>query len=496
MKRDVLILTPLFFFLLGVAVCSLMVFFTLMSLLVILAALVWLLATWQEWGPGQRGGRAKLLAFLALCGFLAGGGRFLLDQYLSCLPVLPSSYVSMLIRVQSLPERDGQEQTLIGEVLAVGADDFSGGGMQPRLLVRLPFLEQVDFGERLLIKGRLVASGAEQGLSEKMRQKLYRLRLAGLLEDVRLEQRLGKDLLVPFSFIFNWRNGLLKFFSAVLTEPAASLVSGVLLGERSSLPVSLARAFQITGLTHILAISGFNITLIINLLIVVTAYLPRVWRLPLTGLIISLFVLLTGASASVVRAAVMGMLIFSVKSLGRRVSAFKAIVLSVSVIVFFDPRLLALDISFQLSVLATLSLVLFAGSMQLEYGQHWQKLIWDGMATTLAAQVITLPYLCYHFGTVSLIAPVANLLIGPLIPLLMLLGTGVWVVSFLPGPLLLLLAGLTQLLVVGMTSVIDFLAAVPLAQLEIGQGLLWPVLLYYPLLIIVSRKYRLVPDWR
>ena len=495
MKRDILIVTPLLFFLLGVGGASLTVFFTLMPLLVFLAALFWMISLWRDLIQADAK-KIILLLILSVLAIYLGWGRFALEEMFFPLRVdnlTSGQNVTVLGRVDSLPERNGQKVDFLLRLLALESAQFSGSEGKV-LLVRLPYAEKVVYGERLLLRGRLVST-ADSTLMEFLRQKLYRLKAVGFLDGAALLQRLDKENREPWSSIFVWRAQLLSYFSAVLGEPAASLVNGVLIGERGSIPAALAKSFQVTGLTHILAISGFNITIIINLLIVCTVWLPRRWRLLPTVVVIAIFVILTGASASVVRAAVMGMLVFAVKNLGRRVSPFKAIVLSVFLIVLVEPRLLGLDISFQLSVLATLSLVFFANMLQWEAGTSWVRLLWDGLATTLAAQVISLPYIFYHFGTISLISPVANLLIGPLIPLLMLAGVLVWVAAALPGPLVWLMAGLTQLLVLGMTTIIEALAGLPLAQIEFGQGMLWLVLCYYLLLFRVFRKYRPGPGF-
>ena len=499
MKRDYLIVTVLLFFLLGVSLVSNMVVFSVVSLLMAMAVLAWIVFLW---GRVVSGRERRFVLLLALVAMLIGAVRFSVDYLLFPLEFHRLDGVQMMVLVAGLPERSGRTQDLQLQILSVDQPGVSGreqdsllvGLVGSRVMARLPAQMVIGYGDRFLLAGSLVGAGNEN-INPNLRQKLLRQKLWGLMEPVVVEKRFGNKATDLWKTIFDWRAGLIDFYSLALSEPAASLVNGVLIGERSNIPEDLATAFQITGLTHILAISGFNITLIINLLIVFTGSWPRTLRVTGTILLIGLFVVLTGASASVVRAAVMGILFLLVKNLGRRVKAFKAILLSVFLIVLVEPRLLNFDISFQLSVLATLSLIFFSSALATVVKSGWKQLIWEGMATTLAAQVITLPFIFYHFGTISLISPVANLLIGPLIPLLMLMGVLVLGAGLLPGPLVMVMAGLTQLLVTVMTTVIMTLSKLPLAQMEFGQGVIWLILLYYGLLFILSRKYKLVPDF-
>jgi competence protein ComEC len=222
-----------------------------------------------------------------------------------------------------------------------------------------------------------------------------------------------EDFFVGIWLMRQWLNEQL---SAAVKEPAASLLMGILIGERGNLPKDLTDNFQITGLTHILAISGFNITLIINLILLLLAGARKGWRWLASCLLIGFFVFLTGGSASVVRAAVMGVLALSVKTLGRKIGVLQLILMSTFLIVIMDPTILNFDLSFQLSLVATMSLVFFADFWELAVSKPWQVWVWEGISLTVAAQVLTLPLIFFGFGKISLISPISNLLIGPMIP--------------------------------------------------------------------------------
>ncbi len=361
-----------------------------------------------------------------------------------------------------------------------------------RVLAYFPFQVPINYGEKYLISGSFISASDEE-IEDYKKDNLFRKRADGILNGVRIEKYLGAEGNPLLRVIFDWRGQLLKLFSRNLAEPSASLIAGILIGERGSLPEKLAQDFQITGLTHILAISGFNITLIITLVVALAGSLGRGRRFWVSLVIIVFFVIITGASASVVRAAVMGLLVLFVKTVGRRAKPTKIILMSVFIIVLVDPRLLNFDLSFQLSMMATLSLIWFSSWLEMDFHQGWQILLWEGIATTLAAQVITLPLIFYNFGKISLISPISNLIVGPLIPIMMLLGAVVFLLAtFLPF-LTFIAAGLTEMLINTVAWIVGLLAAFPGAQVELGEGALWLAMGYYVLLFIFFHKQKPVP---
>lgn len=296
---------------------------------------------------------------------------------------------------------------------------------------------------------------------------------------------------------------LVGILGAALTEPSASLEAGILLGDRGNLSAEINGDFQKTGLTHILAISGFNITLVINLILLFSMGMGKKKTLLVSLVLIGVFILLTGAGASVLRAGVMGLMALTVKTLGRPIKPLKLILLSTALIVLFSPAILDFDLSFQLSLVATMSLIFFADRFQMKglggagnYNRRtsrisgWREWVMEGVGLTLAAQVLTLPLMFFSFGRISLISPLANLLVGPFIPLLMLLGTVLIGVQMVFPWATVLLAGVVEILVSLMVWIIHSLANWPLAQVELGKGEVWWAVGYYLVVFGVWRKLR------
>ena len=127
--------------------------------------------------------------------------------------------------------------------------------------------------------------------------------------------------------MFKIKAALIKRLAQVYAEPQNSLLLGILIGAKKSLPANITENFNITGTSHIIAVSGFNITIMITALAVMSRFLGRRFSFWFTSAVIIAFVLITGASASVIRAAVMGFLLLLSFNIGRQYSVAPALFL-------------------------------------------------------------------------------------------------------------------------------------------------------------------------
>lgn len=211
-------------------------------------------------------------------------------------------------------------------------------------------------------------------------------------------------------------------------EPESSLMAGLLYGARSGLPQELLDSFSRVGITHIIAVSGFNITIIASILLSILIYIgfarQHAFWLAVVGIII--FVLFTGASSSVVRAGIMGVLVLIASQLGRLSRISNVLTLTAAFMLLLNPYVLVWDAGFQLSFLATLGLVFLSpiiNEFRFFKGLEgfWAE-IKEIFVSTLSAILATLPLILFQFGRLSLIAPLANILVLWIIPWLMLFG--------------------------------------------------------------------------
>jgi len=234
-----------------------------------------------------------------------------------------------------------------------------------------------------------------------------------------------------------------RFESAVsrsVSEPNAAFINGILLGTRQNIPDDLKEAFNKTGVTHVLAISGYNIMIISWAVLAGLVYFFRrrtaFW---LSVMIITLFVILTGASASVVRAAVMGLLLTFANGYGRLYNPKNSIILAGAAMVWLNPFTLVFDVGFQLSFVAVLGLMYLYPYLDSKLNKI-PKLgtLKEITLMTLSAQIAVAPLLIYYFKNFSIVSLPTNVLILPFIPAAMFAGfiSGLAGMIFLPlGPL-------------------------------------------------------------
>ncbi len=209
-----------------------------------------------------------------------------------------------------------------------------------------------------------------------------------------------------------------------LPEPYAAYTDGVLLGTRQSIPEDIKEAFNRTSTTHILAISGYNIAIIAEVLLgVLVFWMRRRKAFWVSVCVIILFTIMTGAGASVVRAAVMGLLLLYANGYGRLYDPKNSILFAAAIMIFLDPLSLRFDVGFQLSFLAVVGLIYLYPILEDKFKKvSTMKGLKETFLMSLSAQIMVAPLLAYIFHTFSLVSLPANVLILPFMPYVMLFG--------------------------------------------------------------------------
>lgn len=286
-----------------------------------------------------------------------------------------------------------------------------------------------------------------------------------------------------------WRGTLGKFRLSVmetlrraLPEPEAGLSLGLVLGGNDFLSREQKDMFARTGLSHIVAVSGFNLTVLIQaaLLIGLLFGLARRHALLFALLFIGLFLLLVGAPSSGIRAALMALATFGAYMVGRLSASLSALLLAAVMMLLFQPLLLRYDVGFQLSVLATLALI--AGGPYFELFLPLERLAGKILAIplyTILVELFTLPLLLGTFGQASFIAPLANLAVLPVVPVAMLLSLILLPFFFLIPPLMTFLAFPLWALLAFQVHLVEWFATLPFGLVEYsGFGVLGTVSWY------------------
>ncbi|OGL95099.1 hypothetical protein A2348_05025 [Candidatus Uhrbacteria bacterium RIFOXYB12_FULL_58_10] len=211
-------------------------------------------------------------------------------------------------------------------------------------------------------------------------------------------------------------------FARIVPEPHASFLSGLLFGGSSALSSGLKDDFAATGTSHVLAASGFNVSLftLAFLTWITHTALGRRRGAYLTAALLVAYVLVAGATAAVVRAGTMGAVVLLGFVVRRKPSVTNMMLLALAGMLAWNPLLFLNDVGFQLSFVATAAMLAFASRIERRCGFVPAAFeLRASFAASLAAIIATFPILLWHFGTVSLTSPIVNLIVLPLVPLLM-----------------------------------------------------------------------------
>ncbi len=273
---------------------------------------------------------------------------------------------------------------------------------------------------------------------------------------------------ILLSFLFSIKSSFTKTMQHLLVEPDSSLLGGLLLGEKQSLPSDITDAFKKSGLVHILVLSGSNVTVVAESFMKLFSFLPRHLGQSFGAVSIVLFALMTGASATTVRATCMALIAILVRTSRRPYTVDRALVLAACLMVLHNPRLLVFDVSFQLSVLATLAL-LYVGPIVSRYLAFIPEMagLREICSTTLASLIFVTPFTLYTMGQLSLIALIANILVLPCVSYAMLGGFIAVMVGFIHQTLALPIAWLTSLILSYMIQAVLFFGTLSFASVNI-----------------------------
>ncbi len=217
-----------------------------------------------------------------------------------------------------------------------------------------------------------------------------------------------------------------KYISSInkaIPEPYSSFMAGLTIGAKKSMPQGLQNEFKKTGIIHVIVLSGYNITLVADTIMKFFSFLPRIFGISLGAIGIILFTIMTGASATAVRASIMALLVILARATGRIYTITWALFLTGFFMIFQNPKILRFDASFQLSFLATLALIYLAPYFKEKFRFVPEKFhLREIISSTVATQIFVLPLLLYKMGIFSAVSLPVNFLVLIFIPATMFFG--------------------------------------------------------------------------
>ena len=279
-----------------------------------------------------------------------------------------------------------------------------------RVSVKFVLNPEISYGDRLKIEGKLKYFEAENG--NRILTMIYP-------EFEVIEKGMESNLMLKV------REDIINLFNSSLNPKFSSLILGITFGIKQEIPQDFHDSLEKTGLLHVIAASGMNITMVGGFLMSLFAlFLKRQIALVLTILGIFFYAFMAGFEPSIVRASIMGILVFSAQLTGRQSSSFLGLFIAAFIMLFKSPGLIY-DIGFQLSFMATLGLIYFRPLFFVN--KRLKKMIdrsfiGEDLVTTISAQIFTLPILLVNFGSYSIISIIVNALVLWTVPIIMVIG--------------------------------------------------------------------------
>ncbi|MFZ5982600.1 MAG: ComEC/Rec2 family competence protein [Patescibacteria group bacterium] len=363
------------------------------------------------------------------------------------------------VLISKEPENKNGRKQIVAEV----SKDY-------KVLIFAGAYDDYHYGDRLNLSCDLEILENKEGSRFDYRMYLAKDKVYHICRKPKIEILGGGGGKFFYSWMLKIKNGLSLKIGEKIPFPESGLLEGLLLGGDAGLSDKIKEDFSRTGMSHITAVSGYNVTIIAEYLMLL-GILLGLWRRQafwLAVLGIFLFIFLIGFPPSAVRAGIMGGLILLAMKKGRLADSENAILFSAALMLLWNPLLLRYDIGFQLSFLATLGIIQLYPIMN-DYLIRKQKHlgpIGEILGLTLAAQIFVLPIILFNFKSLSIISPLANLLVLPIIPLTMLLGFFMLVFSFIFSPLAILFSWLAFLPLRYEIAVIEFLSGFGLASVS------------------------------
>jgi len=352
-------------------------------------------------------------------------------------------------------------------------------GTSGNLQVRANTFPQYNYGDRLEISGEIRIPEKLDGFDWQGYLLRHDIQAVSFYPSIKVLQE--NHSVSAIGAMIALKQSIQNKIKQSISGIEASFLSAILLGNKNNISEFWKEIFSITGTSHVIAVSGMHVSIISSLLFIFLASIGFNRRQIFWGIVLAIlgYATIIGFSASIVRAGIMGFLVLLALKIGRVSSAKNAFTFTAATMLLINPLLLRYDVGFQLSFMAVAGII-FLWPILEELTQSWANpfKIKSLFTVSLSAQILTLPLVTYHFGTVSAIAPFVNLIIVPLIPVIMIFGIAPLFLFFAPNIILRILWLPYKEISGAMLSVLKYSSKIPIASFERSISWQWMVLTY------------------
>lgn len=358
----------------------------------------------------------------------------------------------------------------IQRVNLLTAESFSGE-KNVSLLVTLPLYPKVSIGENLSLDGAIenpeiifpTPPVSMRSFDYKKYLSLQNIYGAMIYPKIISHQQ---TTLLWWQKIQKIKTALSEKLSYVIPSPESKLAGGILFGE-DTLPKEIKNNFVMSGVSHVIVLSGYNITIFIIFVMMIFLFVPFDYRLALASITTILFVIAVGGGASVIRATLMSLVSLLAMYAGREYDAKRALFFSAFLITMYDPKILLYDVSFHLSFFATFGIIFFNKPF-VNYFKRYinNKILLETFCVTLSAYLITLPYIVATFGKISIYAILVNILIVPFVPVAMMFSFLASVFGYISSIIATMFGYIAYVILKFIIGVVSIMSSLPFAQVN------------------------------
>ena len=304
-----------------------------------------------------------------------------------------------------------------------------------RIVIHIKSSQDYPEGTVIRIRDKIAAEPLRLENSQYLRIQGYKMYLPkypeinygdslvaeGVVQEKSLKNPRVVNLQKSTLVLIKLREKLISFFRSGLPYRHASLVSGVVLGSRQDIDTDFWENLKKSGTVHVVVASGMNVSIVAKFLISFFALLlPRRKAIPIALIGIWLYSVLSGFDAPIIRASIMGSLVFTAQELGKFYYAGRALLLTAVIMIFIKPEWVA-DLGFILSFVATTSILLMDEPVRKIF-KKVPSLLRSDLSASLSAQIGVAPILYASFGQFNIFSPLYNIAILWTIPIITLIG--------------------------------------------------------------------------
>jgi competence protein ComEC len=392
-----------------------------------------------------------------------------------------------------------EETSVLGKKIIAESDSLVVGGKvlnfpTQKVLLRVESAEEFSYGEVVTAEGVMQRiKNYEPKEGERSFDYEYFQKTNGIFFEIynpEIEKTgvfRGNVLKVRLLKLKEW---FVSNINSALSPIASSLVSGMTISGKASLPKTLEENFAKAGIIHIVVLSGFNIAILVRFC---QFFLRRFGRRTVVFggvILLVLFIIMAGGEPPLIRAGVMASIILLSKNSGSKAVPLRVLVFAGASMVFLNPFILVGSPSFILSFLATLAVIWIAPILEKKFLFVTEKAgLREIVASSVAVMILVYPYIAFSFGQISLVSLLTNILVLPIVSFVMLLGLFVGLFGGL-GVVAYPFVVLAEILISYIILVVDVSLLIPFASVEVGEFSFYILLLIYAMIVFLILKLK------